>query len=324
MTNRGGFTNSADDLVLAHLRDHYGIDARSATRISVHKPTVFRIDIATGTADGDPWIARVFPPGRPRRGAEGDAAMLRVLESHDFPAERLATDDPVSEVAGSSVLVTRAVRHTPFPDVATKLGLMADLLGRLHALPLDASVSRPGGASGEDPRYEGNPRQDLRAACAFLDAIDTQISATERAGVEQLRSLVRSADAGDGLPEALVHGNLLHNPDHALFTANGAVGINWSSAGRGPRLADLAWLMWGTWRDPALIEAIAQNYRPHIDLTDEELDRFEAMMYGRPLYLAAFIMRRNMLEGKTEDALGFVDPAYLHETAEAARVAFRR
>ena len=107
----------------------------------------------------DPWIARAFPPARPRSGVEGDAKILRFLERHDFPAERLAVDDAVSDFGGSSLLVTRFVESRPFPNVATKLGMMGDLLGRLHALPFDESIDRPGGASGEDPAHEGRPRQ---------------------------------------------------------------------------------------------------------------------------------------------------------------------
>ncbi|MGC4189616.1 MAG: phosphotransferase [Thermomicrobiales bacterium] len=243
------------------------------------------------------------------------------MEQHDFPAERLAVNDAVSDFGESTVLVTRFVENTPFPDVVTKLGMMGDLLGRLHTLPLDESVSRPGGA---DPAHEGSPRQTLMAALAFLDAVATKVPASERERFEYLRELILSADDGDGLPEALIHGNLLHNPDHALLTDHGPVGINWMSAGRGPRLADFAWLMWGTWRNPALIDAAENGYRQHIELTDEELDRFEGVMYVRPLSLAGFIIRRNILEGKDEDALAFVDPEYLHATAEATRRAFRR
>jgi aminoglycoside phosphotransferase (APT) family kinase protein len=310
---------SAEHL-LAHIRDHYRIDAVAATRVSSHKTYLFRIDRATG----DPWIGRAFPPARPKSGVEGDAAILRFLERHDFPAERLAVDDAVSDFGGSTVLVTRFVESTPFPDVATKLGMMGDLLGRLHTLPLDESVSRPGGASGEDPAHEGSPRQDLMAALAFLDAVATKVPESGRERFEYLRDLVLSADDGEGLPEALIHGNLLHSPDHALLTDHGPIGINWTSAGRGPRLADFAWLMWGTWRDPASIDAAVNGYRQHIELTDEELDRFEGVMSIRPLSLAAFIIRRNILEGKDEDAMAFVDPEYLHATAEATRTAFRR
>ncbi|MGN6485890.1 MAG: phosphotransferase [Thermomicrobiales bacterium] len=310
---------SAEHL-LAHIRDHYRIDAVAATRVSSHKTYLFRID----RANGAPWIGRAFPPARPKSGVEGDATILRFLDRHDFPAEILAVDEAVSDFGGSTVLVTRFVESTPFPDVATKLGMMGDLLGRLHTLPLDESVSRPGGASGEDPAHEGSPRQDLMAALAFLDAVATKVPASGRERFEYLRDLVLSADDGEGLPEALIHGNLLHSPDHALLTDHGPVGINWTSAGRGPRLADFAWLMWGTWRDPALIDAAVNGYRQHIELTDEELDRFEGVMSIRPLSLAAFIIRRNILEGKDEDALAFVDPEYLHATAEATRTAFRR
>ena len=44
--------------LLAHLRDRYGVDPVAATKLSVHKTYVFRID----RNDGSPWVARVFPP----------------------------------------------------------------------------------------------------------------------------------------------------------------------------------------------------------------------------------------------------------------------
>ena len=134
----------------------------------------------------------------------------------------------------------------PLPDGSEKIGMMGDLLGRLHALAPDDAVSRPGGAGGDDPSRAGSPRQDLLAALSFLDAVDTKVATAHRERFEQLRDQVRSADDGHGLPEALLHGNLLHNPDHALLTDQGPVAINWKSAGRGPRLADFAYLMWGT------------------------------------------------------------------------------
>ena len=133
--------------LLAHLRDRYGIDPAAATKLSVHKTYVFRID----RNDGSPWVARAFPPSRPRAGVEGDAAILRFLERQDYPAERLAVDDAVSDFDGSAVLVTRFVEGARLPDGAAKFAMMGELLGRLHALPYDDSVSRPGGASGEDP-----------------------------------------------------------------------------------------------------------------------------------------------------------------------------
>jgi hypothetical protein len=132
------------------------------------------------------------------------AAILRFLEREDYPAERLAVRDAVSDFDGSAVLVTRFVDGAPLPDGAAKFAMTGELLGRLHALPHDDSVSRPGGASGEDPRREGHPRQDLLAALSFLDAIDTKVPAADRDRFERLRAKVRSADDGHGLPEALL------------------------------------------------------------------------------------------------------------------------
>jgi Ser/Thr protein kinase RdoA (MazF antagonist) len=317
------------DRLLAHLRDRHGIDAVAATKTSRHNDHVFRID----RRDGDPWIARVFPPARAQVSVEGDATILRFLERHGYPAERPATDDAVSVFDGSSVLVTRFVagRLLPSPAVGPegreKFAIMGDLLGRLHALPADESAGRPGGASGEDPGREGTPRQDLLAALAFLDAVDIKVAAATRERFDQLRDQVRSADDGQGLPEALLHGNLLHAPDHVIVSEQGPVAIQWKAAGRGPRLADFAYLMWGTWLNAEWIDAAVSAYRRHIELTDDELDRLEAVMYVRPLYLACFDWRRSLASGRQPSSSDVwwhqPDPKYIGEAAAATRTAFR-
>lgn len=66
--------------LLEHLRDHYGIEPVTATKLSVHKTYVFRID----RRGRDPWVARAFPPARPRAGVEGDAAILGLLEREGY------------------------------------------------------------------------------------------------------------------------------------------------------------------------------------------------------------------------------------------------
>ncbi len=313
------------DRIVTHLRDRYSVDVIAATKASQHNDHVFRID----RREGDPWIARVFPPARPRAGVEGDAAILRFLERQDYPAERLAVDAAVSEFDGASVLVTRYITGGPLPDGCEKLGMMGDLLGRLHALAPDDSVSRPGGASGDDPNRAGSPHQDLLAALSFLDAVSTKVSTAHRERFEQLREHVRSADDGHGLPEALLHGNLLHNPDHAILTVQGPVAINWKSSGRGPRLADFAYLMWGApWSEGDGVVAAAAAYRRHIELTDDELDRLEAMMIVRPLYLACFDYRRSLANGHQPDGSewwwGMIDPEHIRAAAAATRTALRR
>lgn len=317
----------AAERLLAHLRDRYEVDAVAATRLSVHKTYVFRVD----RKDGEPWVARAFPPARPRAGIEGDASILRFLERHGYPAERLAVENAVSDFDGCAVLVTRFVKGGQLPDGAEKFAMMGDLLGRLHALPYDNSVSRPGGASGEDPSHEGAPRQDLLAALSFLDAVDTKVAAEERERFERLRDNVRSTDDGHGLPDALLHGNLLHAPDHAILSEQGPVAINWKASGRGPRLADFAYLIWGTgsWNprrpNQARIAAAVDAYRRHVEPTDEELDRLEAVMYIRTLYLVCFGYRRAVADGVRFREWGFIrPPGYFGEAAAATRAAFGR
>jgi aminoglycoside phosphotransferase (APT) family kinase protein len=207
---------------------------------------------------------------------------------------------------------------------------MGDLLGLLHTLPFDESVSRPGGASGDDPRREGSPRQDLIAALAFLDAAEdaaeTKVAPAERERLEQLRDQVRTADDGQGLPEALLHRNLLHAPDHVILGAQGPVAINWKAAGRGPRLADFAWLIRGTWGNADWINLAVGAYRQHVELTGEELERFEALMYIRPLYLGCFSYRRDLINGRPpgQEVWGFVNPERIGAIAAATRAAYRR
>ena len=303
--------------LVAHLRDRYRIDATRATPLSQHVDYVMRID----RGDGDPWVARAFPPARPVAGAKGDAEILRSLERHGYPAERLAVDDAVSDFEGSAVLVTKFVANRSLPQ--EQWGpVLGDLLGRLHALPVDETITRPGGAEGGDSSREGGPRQDLLAALAFLDSVDTKVAAPDRDQFEALRERVRTADAGEGLPESLVHGNVLAgNPDHAVMTDDGPLVVNWKGAGRGPRLADLGWVLWGCWNEADAIPLI-DAYRRHVELTDEELDRLDAVMAIRPLYLTCFGYRRNILKGWDEDVLGFSDPAHLRAVADVVRKQF--
>lgn len=319
------FHQPAAERLIAHLHHHYGIEATAATKISQHNDHVFRVDLTTG----DQWVARVYPPARPSVGVEGDAAILQFLERHDYPAERLATPDAVSELDGASVLITQFVEGTSLPDGREKIAMMGDLLGHLHALELDDAISRPGGAAGDDPIREGGPNQDRLAALSFLDAIDTKLGPATRESFENLREQVLSADTGDDLPEALLHGNLLHNPDHALLAGEGPVAINWKASGRGPRLADLAYLLWGAeWSDGHGVEAAANAYRQHVELTEEEVERLEAMMYLRPLYLVCFDFRRAVASGEqptgNEWWWSLIDAEHISSNAAAARAAFRQ
>ncbi len=113
--------------------------------------------------------------------------------------------------------------------------------------------------------------------------------------------------------------------------AGGPGVINWKASGRGPRLADFAYLIWGTgaWspRRPnqERIDAAVNAYRRHVEPTDDELDRLEAVMYIRTLYLACFGYRRAVTSGQPFNEWGFIRPReYFTATAAATRAAFGR
>ncbi len=71
--------------------------------------------------------------------------------------------------------------------------------------------------------------------------------------------------------------------------------------------------------------AAVNAYRRHIEPTDDELDRLEAVMYIRTLYLACFGYRRALTNGSTFHEWGFIEPPqYFSSTAAATRAAFGR
>jgi hypothetical protein len=62
--------------------------------------------------------------------------------------------------------------------------------------------------------------------------------------------------------------------------------VDWTGAGRGPRLWSLGFLLWAAGvRHPRLIDLVVSRYRRRISLESEELARLEGAICGRPLML---------------------------------------
>ncbi|GAB2596466.1 phosphotransferase enzyme family protein [Kribbella endophytica] len=285
-----------------HLETRYGIrisslapiDDDPATRPRGSWPAHYQSTLLVRREDGPPWIARVFSsPADQVARVEGDAEILRFLAANDFPAERIAHDDPVSRFHDSGVIVTRFVNggrpsdehgRSESADVAQELG---DLLGRLHALPAaGGAVARDGGAEEADGGfYTGRPKQDLAAAMSFLVRVEDKVTPEGREKFDWLREQVETADDAEGLPEALTHGN------YHLWAAVGIPGsltiVGWAGSGRGPRLPALAWLLRTTAEgNPDNIDAVLRGYRQHVELTDDELHRLPRILNMRALWLA--------------------------------------
>ena len=280
----------------AHLETRYGIVVDAMTELDLG---VWRV----GRADGPDWVARAFPARRPAEAVAGDAAILRYLAAHEFPAERCAADEPVSVLDGRSVLVTEWAGPVPRQHrrdairAAGGLSHLGALLGRLHTLdttptasaggvgPGDGAVARPGGAWHH--LADGLPAAEIAAAGRMLAEAAPLVPDAERAAFDALRAEVAASDPAEGLPMGLIH------PDFVLAnvvaTPGGMVLVDWAGAGRGPRLWPLAFLLYAeAAKEPRRAGAVLLGYREHVMLEAGELDRLGAVARTRPLILRAW------------------------------------
>ncbi|HVF33021.1 MAG TPA: phosphotransferase [Acidimicrobiales bacterium] len=264
------------DQLQSHLSDYYEIEVRSLAPLDCG---VVRVD----RRDKVRWIARVFPPARSAAATEADIGVLRWLAAHDMPAERLAHDEPLTWVDGHAVVVTEFAPGKPISQTRATSEWMGETLGRLHALPLHGAPEREGGGWHHLSLNGGGRTQDI----ALLHDLLTDVAARAPKSAEaiaELRSALDSLDLGTDLPEAMVHvdfggPNVLRDKDR--YTV-----IDWTGAGRAPRIAALASVV-APQGDTAL-DVIVGAYRSHITPTAEELERIEAMMLTHQLVLAAW------------------------------------
>lgn len=265
----------------AHLVDRYGIHVHAML-------TLDQDVILMRRRDGPNWIARVFPAERPVEAVTGDAEILRWLEGVGYPAERNATDEPVSGLDGCAVLVTEAVisargadRRKAIKD-AGGIRRLGELLGELTSLDVPPGApSRAGGAWHH--MAAGRPAAELEAARLMLEEAEERAPARELGAFTSLNEELDSVDAGEGLPEGFLH------PDFVLANVvatpqPGMVLVDWAGAGVGPRLWALAFLLWAeAAKDPRRAALALAGYRRHVNLEPEELERLPAVMRARPL-----------------------------------------
>jgi Ser/Thr protein kinase RdoA (MazF antagonist) len=275
----------APDRIAGHLQAQYGIAVSGLAELDLG---VYRVD----RADMPAWVLRVFPAARAGSAAAADAAILRFLEQHGFPSERAATDEPLSVLDGHTLLVTGFVPGVARAERAAVIrahgGLrrLGELLGELHTLPAaGVPATRPGG--GWHHLSDGGPADEIRAIQTLLAECADAAPAGQQAHAVLARELA-DADAGDGLPTALIH------PDFVLANVivspeRGMVFVDWTGAGQGPRAWSLAFLLYAeASKNPARAKLIVSGYRRHVRLEADEIERLPAMMAVRPVVLAAW------------------------------------
>ncbi|MGI8412820.1 MAG: aminoglycoside phosphotransferase family protein [Solirubrobacteraceae bacterium] len=207
-----------------HLEEAYGIAIAKVSRLDVG---VFRFDRSD---KGTPLVARLFSKGRPYAAAEADLAVLRYLAEVEFPSERAFGDDALTSHEGQAVLMTEFVKEVakakrpPYP-IAT----LGARVGQLHGLTVPTGADRPAGALHHFAA--GTMADELRAVAGWMDAIEARVPSGSGDAIDAIRVAVADADGGDDLPEAFVHPDPV--PKNVIFTADGLVLVDWTSAGRG-------------------------------------------------------------------------------------------
>jgi Ser/Thr protein kinase RdoA (MazF antagonist) len=277
----------------AHLSDTYGIEATGIDQLDLG---VYRVD----RADGPSWVARLFPAVRSRAHVEGDAEILRWLATVDYPAERLATPEPVSVLEDQPLLVTQYVTPVPLYERRTAvaaaggLRVLGWLLGRLHTL--DDAPPRAGGAWHH--LTDGNPQAELEVLQGLVAEAATSVRARSRRRYDAVREAVDALDAGDGLATAFTHPDFVIA--NVVVPGDGTlVLVDWSGAGHAPRMCSLGFLLWsvGLAGDLARVDRTIDGYRRHLTPEPEELERLEALIVARPVVFEAwgFAMGRKPL-----------------------------
>jgi len=266
---------SAEARLAAHLTGTYDI---SVSAIGALDSGVFRVD----RTDGPSWVARVFPPARALEGVEGDAAILRALERAGFPAERCAHPNATSIFEEQAVLVSEFVEPAPALRPGRTAAILGALLGRLHANP--GSGLREGGAW-HHLSFVGGPREEIAATRERLEDAQTRV------GLRELDAYYRVCDAVEALDDCHDLTHTFVHPDfvsvNAIPTADERlVIVDWTGAGRGPRLWSLGFLLWACGnRSPRLVDAVLSRYRTHVTLEPDELARLAAAIRARAVTL---------------------------------------
>ncbi len=155
----------------------------------------------------------------------------------------------------------------------------------------------------------GPPKRTLAAARGWLANVDPQTASKHAELYGAVATALAAADDCAGLPTAFVHpdfwpGNVVTNPQGEL------VPIDWTGAGRGPRIRSFATLLWlAVTRHPRgprldMTAAAAAGYREHVRLSPDEIDRLPGAILNPVTALACL----QFCSGNPRAAAKLVDP----------------
>jgi len=306
-----------------YLEKRYGVRITGLIRLD---RGVYQVKMEGGRS----WVARVFSAERGVERAQGDAEVLRFLEEQDFPAEKCARPDAVSNPGGRSVIITEFIEGAKPDWSEATLRSFGEMLGLLNTLPAGSGgVARRAGALHHYSPHEGLPRNEIDAAASWLEEVKDKVPSKNRAAYESLREKIAAADDSHGLPEALIHPDPV--PKNVIASPGGLTLIDWTGAGRGARLGPLAVAIWSSapgkegWSLDR-VDPVVAGYRSRVQLQEDELARLPDVMRVRPLIFACWRYRHAVLSGKELNGKEWWMPSdeLVDSISGRARTAFER
>ena len=155
--------------------------------------------------------------------------------------------------------------------------------------------------------HQGSPAEEIAAARSRLEASAPGLPADQQPLLAALLAELDRADGCADLPQALIHPDFV--PANAILTPDGGlVLVDWTGAGRGPRLYPLAFLLWAAGcAGPSRLDAVVAGYREHVMPGDDEIGRLAGAIWARPLILACWMVlagRKGLAETVAELAAG--------------------
>lgn len=203
-------------------------------------------------------------------------ASLAYLEQHNFPAARLV------RTLNGALLVEHNDRQFfvmtyvtgDDPDLSpAPLRLLGATLSRLHSLPLPLTQESPGPCG-------MLPAREITYARSRLDAVRDRVVPAYQARFDALVEACDRIAYLEDLPPVFLHGDC--HPWNSIRTPDGEVIlIDWDSAGLGPAVVDLGFLLLSCEtggipgavipRDAARLDAVIEGYCLHRMPDDNEL-----------------------------------------------------
>lgn len=305
----------------AHLEATYKVGVKKMAPLEPWGPEgAQRVDLE----NGESWVARPHGPQRPVEEVHGDAEILRFLEHHDFPAERLADAEPVSRLGPASVIVTKLLPGRNCRDDADRATIhgIARMLGQLHTLPaVDGAVSRPAGGWHHLSQAGGGREEDVRILLPLIADAGQRLPDSEQTACKELAIEVESIDLCRELPHCLI--NVDFGGPNIIKWRDQLSAIDWTGAGRGPRIHSLPIFGLGS-RNPRLVDVLVAGYRHYVTLEPEELDRLPGAIVAHWLVLQAWgVAFRGALPSNVLQSLAR-EREVAQLVAERARDAFQK